>query len=89
MTIFVEPMAIVSTAHLPPQEASEIIPAKIKRRELIGMEREEGFLLCTNQLDPDLVVMSSLLGFFKGRGFNWVMFDCDADMVDDLPEYEW
>jgi hypothetical protein len=35
---------------------------------------------------PDL---AEVLAFACERGFDYIKLDCDADIIDDLPKYQW
>ncbi|WP_019022933.1 hypothetical protein [Thioalkalivibrio sp. ALE23] len=87
-----ELMAVITTAHLPESEVQKA-PYALKRGTLIGMEREEGFLISTwpflsddNQTFPQ---MNAIRQCFHERGIEWVMFDRDGNEVEAFPTYEW
>lgn len=92
MTIPSETLAVISTAHLPEVEAKRI-PTAIERRlvgGITGMSREEGFLIYTKQvIDNDLPHLNYILGFLRATGFVWVLFDCDAEAIEDLEVFNW
>lgn len=92
MTIPNERMAVISTAHLPENEAEEVSEL-IETGAITGMKREYGWLIHTKPLSYPARVqvphLNYVLGYLFARDFPWVMFDCDADKLPDIPAFDW
>ncbi|WP_028492635.1 hypothetical protein [Thioalkalivibrio sp. ALE19] len=87
-----ELMAVISTGHLPYREAQSVTQG-LKDGPLIGMEREEGFLILADPLHSDdkhaFPQLDSILDCFHKRGFEWVLFDRDGAKVEAFPVFDW
>ncbi len=90
MSLYEERMAVLSTGHLPQKEAV-LVTKMLKSGDLIGMEREEGWLLHTRTSNTSdlLTALTYILGFAAGQGFVWVLFDRDAEPADEFEVYDW
>lgn len=83
-----ERMAVLSTAHLS-EEAGTSINDLIDNLGLIGMHREEGALASTTNTETPHASLNICLSTARKQGYDWVLFDRDAPLVDGLPTYEW
>lgn len=81
----IEPMLVVSTAHVP--EAFSKVAQHAAR-----FTRDTGWIFHTWQADPMHGLppeVRAILDFAKGKGCQWVMFDADAEALDLWPTFEW
>ncbi|WP_304526879.1 hypothetical protein [Halomonas sp. I5-271120] len=84
MTIESKTMAVISTSHIPEDEAEELTEA-IRQDAIHGaMQRADGWLLRTKRHISDLPAISHILGYLDAKGFDWVLFDKDADPCPEL-----
>lgn len=42
-----------------------------------------------DELDDCPEDLRKCLTFARDNGYDWIMFDCGVDTIDELPEYEW
>ena len=88
----IEAVAVLSTAHLPQHEA-RTIEALINENVLIGMKRDEGFMLFnrqTNQLeDYSLDNLHFLLNLAQQESVDWLMFDRDGPELPAVKTWQW
>ncbi len=87
MTIPQETLAVISTGHITQDEAQALTEGGAQ--DLNGMQREEGWMLSTRRAPEGYACLSYVLGYLKAQGFDWVLFDRDAECVPDLPTFEW
>ena len=83
-----ERIGVLSTAHIPEGEAPQIAD-RLAAGQLVGMQREEGFILFTDIQHEDVPVTAALLEKARHNGFDWLMLDADGDILDELPTYNW
>lgn len=88
MAIPEERMAVLSTAHLAHEEVGRIADA-FDTHALIGMGRDEGFLIHTDSPSEHFPHLAFVQGYLLGAGFVWALFDRDAMEVDELPTHHW
>lgn len=79
---------VISTAHLPAEEASSLTHA-FNGRNAMGFLREEGFMVYHDNRLPDLPCLSFILGYMKAKGYDWVMFDRDAGTLPVFESFQW
>jgi hypothetical protein len=84
-------IAIISTGHVS-AETAHILNTQNERTWPVcgGNYDEYGWFMRVDSDDPDLP--SDLREVFvrmESLGFKYVLFDCDAEEVSDLPMYEW
>ncbi len=89
---------VISTAHISAED-EKLISKALKDRDLVGMQRDEGWLIhIESNIESDLIkfelgtLADVLVHFSEGDhkdAFEWVLFDCDADVVPELPTYNW
>lgn len=87
----VEPMAVISTAHLPEDECTRA-DAGIQRGDLPlpGLAREESFIVSVvGETLDGFPVLNRVLCAAREEGFDWLMFDRDAPTVPGLPKFDW
>lgn len=78
----VEPMLIMSTAHLDRPSR-----AFLDSGEGIVIADRHGWIVYTRQ---DVVsALRPLLDFVMAQGFLWIKFDADGPVFDGLPAFEW
>lgn len=94
-TIGTEPMVVLSTAHLPEQEATHVEPA-LEAGAFSGMRRDEGFLIHTGLggerqrgRQSEFPAMRRLCEEAAEAGVAWLLFDCDGPVLEGLPTYSW
>lgn len=87
MTIHTENLAVISTAHVTADEG-DALTAHLAE-DLGGMKRDYGWLLPTRSVVSGRENLSFVIGYMKAKGFDWILFDCDAPHADDLTVYEW
>ena len=88
----IEAVAVLSTAHLPQHEA-RTIEALIAENVLIGMQREEGFMLFNRQSnkleDYSLDNLHFLLNLAQHESVDWLMFDRDGPELPSIKTWHW
>jgi hypothetical protein len=89
----VEPMLVVSTAHLTEAEAKSIDNGTAPISPTF--ERDEGWQFTYDEMhpdDPDATLSQTLIEV-RQRAFDlkcdWVMFDCDAPVIADIETHDW
>lgn len=87
-----ERMAVLSTGHVPFEESIHI-GVLIDDGDIIGMCRDEGWLVHTTPLREScrglVPQLNYVLGYLRAKGFDWVLFDRDAGGTDELDAYDW
>lgn len=82
----IEKMLVVATNHLPEPIYREI-------EKFSAMDRMEGDLLYVNNegFDAELLHenMSQLADLARQKGCCWLLFDCDADPIEDVTTFDW
>lgn len=85
-------MAVLSTGHVPFEESIHI-GVLIDDGDIIGMCRDEGWLVHTTPLREScrglVPQLNYVLGYLRAKGFDWVLFDRDAGGTDELDAYDW
>lgn len=84
---------ILSTIHVPQSVAQMLDQTPREEWPLCGGHWSSygWFLWCHEEdvegnIPPELMVV---FDFARSKGCNYVLFDCDADQRDDLPQFEW
>jgi len=87
---------VISTMHLTCEEAEL---SGLPYSPLPGFDRAEGSLVYVCDLEDanwdkpgpskGWDSLHTAAKWAKGLGFDWIMFDCDGPLVDDLEKYEW
>lgn len=94
----IESMLVINTGHLPEKEGSDQSSAGVSKaleqHQITGLVRAEGFVLSTHQHDNPAFneswpVTAHILARAYAAGLPWMMFDRDAEALDDLPLYDW
>lgn len=87
----------ISTAHIT-KETDEFLRRQVKNDNspLIVYEKECGYFVCVpDEDDLDDIEMyipsdlASCLGFARKHNCQWLILDCDAEVIDKLETYEW
>jgi hypothetical protein len=101
MTLEIAKMLILSTSHVTNEtrlkmeqwaegEADEngFIPTVYRKGDygwIIHVHEAESEM-DTDRFPEDV---TAAIVFARGQGCQWIMYDCDADEIDELPTYEW
>ena len=97
----VEQTLVLSTAHLPHFDAMALdraakFPNQYASRgwPVPSMAREQGWLLHVGTPDdlgeaPESSAIQEVARYARRRGCVWVLFDCDAAKIPELPTWEW
>lgn len=78
-------MLTVSTAHVPKDIA-------LKLELLADLSRPEGWMLYVyegnewERLHPNVKAIKEIA---VAQGCDWIMFDCDANTLEGISEYDW
>lgn len=92
MTIHTENMAVLCTTNLPRHEA-DILSELIEAGQVSGMSRDTGWMIPTKPLrepaNQQTTHLNYVLGYLRAKGFDWALFDCDAEPCDELTEFTW
>lgn len=85
----------ISTAHIT-RETDEYLKWEMESEygNLIVNKKECGYFICVpyNIDDIEMHIPTDLvkcLGLAKKHGCNWLVLDCDAEIIDELETYEW
>lgn len=85
---------VISTAHVSEQNGKRI-SAAIDSGEINGMQRDEGWFIhigtgrANDVIAKEMPTLHGVLEYFSDKPFQWVMFDCDGDTVDELKTFDW
>lgn len=91
----IEPMISLNTAHIT-YEADQLLREGLSMGDLIHYPKAEyGYFICV--LDPDgnnketslPCCLQDILGYARSKGGQWLMLDRDAEVVSELPVYDW
>lgn len=95
-------IAVLSTGHLPPPEASDIERTPAQDFPFVIAPFEDGwFVSCHSARCPETApghgpyaagrwpALQQIREWAAANGFEYVMLDRDAEEVDGLPTYEW
>lgn len=89
----VESMLVVSTAHMTEEEGRAVTSGDHWAKPTFA--RDEGFMFHRDSLSQEGDSITLSAGFFgcikraHDLGCDWIMFDCDGDVIEDIPSYEW
>lgn len=95
-TLEIHRFVVISTAHVSETTAKRLnnTPAK-KWPGLGGPYGEYGWFLYAHDenagVGPD-VIPAELFGVMtwaRKQGFDYILFDCDADQIEGLPAFDW
>lgn len=88
--IYSETLAVISTAHLT-EEEWQVLDQLLKEPDpgINAMGREEGALVYTDQIVVEVPRLNFVLGFLLAKGFQWVLFDHDAEPTEGLETFDW
>lgn len=76
----------LSTAHLSEEDSSLMNSGPLP----VVMVGTYGFLVTTTEeCETDLESLNDCIIYARSKGCSYILFDADADPVEDLPEYEW
>ena len=54
--------------------------------------RDQGWVFCVDmagKYEKAPADLQDMIAFAHGQGCDWLMFDCDANVVDELKTYDW
>ena len=85
----------ISTAHIK-EETDVYLRRQVENDNspLIVYEKECGYFVCV-PYNLDIIEMhipndlASCLGFAQKHNCQWLVLDCDAEIIDELETYEW
>lgn len=85
-------LMILSTAHVPKHVAERL--DKMDENHMVsgGSYCDVGWFMFAHDEDPNGVIDPELmvvLDFVRSKGCAYVLFDRDADVIPDLPTWEW
>jgi len=93
MTLEIRSFLTISTAHVSEQTATLLDNTPEKDWPVSGgLFSTYGWFMYAHDEDCSGDIPSDLMAVFtfaRSHGCNYVLFDCDADAVDNLPTYEW
>lgn len=85
----------ISTAHIT-KKTDEYLQKQIGNYNspLIVYEKEYGYFICVPWELDDIEMyipsdLASCLGFARKHNCQWLILDCDAEVIDKLETYEW
>lgn len=90
----IETILVLSTAHITEGEAKDI-ELELALGPLSGFSREYGYMLhvSSNQLliaeQQGWNNVRELLSAARYAGYNWLMFDRDAEIITGYPTFDW
>ena len=82
----------LSTAHVTNETRLILDETPIKDWPVFGFNGVFGWVIYVHEEQEDLEIPQELWAVFdyaRKNGCDYVMFDADADMIDDLPHFEW
>lgn len=85
----IESMMVLSTAHITEDTCNRWLNEEAGPAYRKG---EYGWFIYahwTESTSAMPVDLAACLEFARAKGCGWVMFDCDASSVEELPEYGW
>ena len=87
-------MLALSTAHVTLETSNLMDNKNIKSVILYDKDNVGWFVYVPESCDFDALddcpeELRKCLTFARDNDFNWIMFDCDVDTIDELPSYEW
>jgi len=87
----IEPMLVISTAHVKQPDAEWLDQmAYCDGGPVVYAKGEYGWLIPTTLSDADYPeAVRAGLAYARTLGCDWLMYDRDADTVDALPSFEW
>ena len=85
----------ISTAHIT-KKTDEYLQRQIENYNspLIVYKKEYGYFICVPWELDDIEMyipsdLASCLGFARKHNCQWLILDCDAEVIDKLETYEW
>lgn len=84
--MWVMTVPVISTAHMPKSYS-----LKMFKDSVVAVYEGGGFLYLPDNPEHDMwtVPILNWLREVQGPDANWIRFDCDADIEEGLPVYEW
>lgn len=88
-------LLVLSTAHLRPETSRRLTEKQVERWPVFGAELEFGFFIHAPSEDVGGEIKAFAeelwicLAFAENRGFDYVLFDRDAETIDDLAAFDW
>lgn len=81
----------LSTAHVTDDTRRILDESKLTDWPVFGFQGVFGWVIfCHEEKDETIPEdLWRVLEYARAKGCEYVMFDADADMIDDLPTYEW
>lgn len=89
LTPEIQQMLVLSTAHVTEETATMLDRAEANFVRY-GKAEYGWFIPILDDPQPDMPAdLQACVAYAKTHGCTWIMFDCDALTVDDLPTYDW
>ena len=87
-------LLVVSTAHLSEETVKAIEDITSDKNVLWdpSFTRDQGWVFCVDmagKYEKAPADLQDMIAFAHGQGCDWLMFDCDANVVDELKTYDW
>jgi hypothetical protein len=99
MTLEITKMLVLSTSHITAETAQLLedreraaIDTTSDRLPVFYSKSEYGWFVYVSEDAEDQGYPSDMvevLRYARSNDCGWLMFDCDADVIEDLPAYEW
>jgi hypothetical protein len=83
-----ESIAVISTAHVPEEEA-QALQELMELGRTKGWLRRSGFMLWTGRVEPELPFTTYLLGYARSQGHEWLLLDADGEKLEELSQFDW
>jgi len=81
----------LSTGHVTKETQQILDGSTPKNWPVFGFGGEYGWVIYAHD-EHDLEIPPDLWGlceYARSKGCDYIMLDADADLIDDLPQYEW
>lgn len=93
MTLEIRPFLVLSTGHVSEETAKMLDSTPAAQWPVLGGPfGDYGWFMRASDEDTsgDIPVeLMNVFNFARANGFNYVLFDCDASTVDQLPTFDW
>lgn len=87
----IEPMLVLSTGHLPEETVRKVSARELKISRMIP--HDYGFILYVPEesegFHEEDEPLENIIRVARQHNIVWLNFDRDAEVIDDLPTFEW